>query len=228
MANKKISELPAKTTPSANDLLPIVDTATSPYTSKRVTAAALASLIADAANTGATGPNGLTGATGPAGSTGPTGAGVTGASGVTGATGALGATGVQGATGPRGATGVTGSQGATGVAGPPGSSASDAIYAFNVSYTGASPTSVYNLPTGWSYTIAANDVTITHTVGRELNNITYWGFTASAATWRARYPTSSNELTLAGSTKTTAFTIRISNNVVGCDSGGVARIVCFF
>ena len=265
MANKKISELPAKTTPTGSDLLPIVDTATTPYTSKRVTAAALVALI-DAEKIGATGPAGPTGpagvtgptgpapavlatanpnvilvggvtvaaaqgSTGPAGATGPTGPqGATGA-GVTGATGPLGATGVQGATGPAGATGLqgaTGPAGATGLPGPTGAAAADSVYAFNVSYTGSSPTNVYNLPSGWTHSISANDITITHTVGKEVNDVTYWGYTASTGLWRARYPTAANELTMVASTKTTAFTIRVSSNVVGCDSGGLARIICFF
>jgi hypothetical protein len=268
MANKKISELPAKTTPTGADLLPIVDTATAPYTSKRVTAASLVALIAAetigatgvAGPTGASGPAGVTGptgvaptvsatgdpnviliggvpvtaaqgATGPAGAAGPTGprgatgAGVTGA---TGSNGATGAAGVTGATGPLGVTGATGPAGATGLPGPTGASAADTVYAFNVSYTGSAPTSVYNLPSGWTYSIAANDITITHTIGKEVNNVTYWGFTAGTNLWHARYPTAANELTMINSTKTTAFTIRASSTVVGCDSGGLARIICFF
>jgi hypothetical protein len=268
MANKKISELPAKTTPTGADLLPIVDTETSPYTSKRITAAALITLI-DAEKMGATGVAGPTGATGPAGVTGPTGpapvvsatgnpnvilvGGVSvaaaqgstgpqgttgptgpqgatgvGATGVTGPAGLRGATGVVGVTGPVGATGVTGPAGATGVSGPAGPAAPDTIYEFSVSYTGTSPTSVYNLPAGWSYSIASNDITITHTVGKEVNDVTYWGYTAGTNLWHARYPSAANELTMLGSTKTTAFTIRVSNTVVGCDSGGLARIICFF
>lgn len=268
MANKKISELPAKTTPTGADLLPIVDTATAPYTSKTVTAAALVALL-DTATIGATGVTGPIGTTGPAGITGPTGPapavlataepnvilvggvsvaaaqGATGPSGVTGPTGAPGATGVGatgvegpsglrgvtgavGVTGPAGVTGMTGPAGATGVSGPTGPAAPDTMYEFNVSYTGTSPTSVYSLPAGWTYSIASNDITITHTVGKEVNDVTYWGYTAGTNLWHARYPSAANELTMTGSTKTTAFTIRVSNTVVGCDSGGLARIICFF
>ena len=265
MANKKISELPAKTTPVGADLLPIVDTATVPYTSKTVTAAALVALL-DSETIGATGVTGPAGATGPAGVTGPTGVaptvtatgdpavilvggvpvaaaqgstgpqGPTGPSGPQGATGAgvsgpsgpRGATGVVGVTGPVGATGVTGPVGATGAQGPTGTAAPDTMYEFSVSYTGTSPTSVYNLPSGWTYAIASNDITITHTVGKEVNDVTYWGFTAGTNLWHARYPTAANELTMTNSTKTTAFTIRVSNTVVGCDAGGLARIICFF
>jgi hypothetical protein len=102
------------------------------------------------------------------------------------------------------------------------------MYEFNVSYTGTAPTSVYSLPAGWTYSIAANDITITHTVGKEVNDVTYWGYTAGTNLWHARYPSAANELTMTGGTKTTAFTIRVSNTVVGCDAGGLARIICFF
>ena len=267
MANKKISELPAKTTPGPADLLPIVDTATVPYTSKSVTAAALAALF-DAEKIGATGPSGPSGASGPAGVTGPTGSspavastgdptiilvggvpvsaaqGVTGPSGVAGATGptgatGLGQTGVSGLHGPTGVTGPTGVgvsgpsglRGQTGVTGPTGATgaaAPDTVYEFSVSYTGSAPTSVYSLPAGWAYAISANDITITHTVGKEVNSVTYWGYTAGTGLWHARYPTAANELTMTNSTKTTTFMVRVSNTVIGCDSGGLARIVCLF
>jgi hypothetical protein len=271
MANKKISELPAKTTPTGADLLPIVDTATAPYTSKTVTASALA-LLFDAGKTGATGvagpagpsgPAGVTGATGPApavaatadptvvlvggvpvaaarGQTGPQGptglAGVTGATGVSvsglpGQQGSTGATGIAGATGvpgTPGSSGPVGPIGATGVQGATGASAADSVYEFNVTYSGSSPSVITNLPAGWSSSIATNDVTITHTVGRPVNDVTYWGYTAGTGLWHARYPTAANELTTTNSTKTTAFTVRISNTVVGCDTSGSARIVCFF
>jgi hypothetical protein len=145
----------------------------------------------------------------------------------------LGATGIQGSTGPTGppgqtgATGVgaTGIQGATGPIGPAGI---DATYEFTLNYTGSLPTSITNLPADWSYVISSNDVTITHTAGRQVKDVTYWGYTAGTDLWHARYPTAANELTMADGTKLTAFKIRVSNTVVGCDSGGNARVVCFF
>ena len=101
-------------------------------------------------------------------------------------------------------------------------------YEFSVSFNGSAPNAVTSLPAGWSASISSNDVTITHTVGKQVKDVTYWGYTASSALWHARYPTASNELTTTNAGKTTAFTIRISNTVVSCDSGGTARIVCFF
>lgn len=88
MANKKISELPLKATPGPNDIIPIVDTSSQPFQTKRVTVSSLASV-------GAPGADGATGATG-----------VQGPQGNDGATGATGVQGPQGATGPAG-SGVT-------------------------------------------------------------------------------------------------------------------------
>lgn len=263
MADRKISELPEKLSLAESDYLPIVDTESSPYASKKTTVAALTSifgnnLVGPTGPTGVAGPSGATGPTGPngpapavtagptndtvyiggvlvqaaQGATGPAGVngatGATGPQGVSGAQGTSGVIGVTGATGPAGIAGPTGATGPQGQTGPQGPAGIDTTYEFTLNYTGSSPTSITGLPSGWSVSISANDVTITHTVGRQIKDITYWGYTASTDTWRARYPTAANELKMANDTKTTAFTIRVSNTVVGCDSGGIARVVCFF
>jgi hypothetical protein len=263
MADQKISELPEKFSLADSDYLPIVDTESSPFASKKTTVAALTSifgtnLVGATGVTGAVGPAGATGAagsTGPAptvtdgptadsiyiggvlveaaqGPTGPAGAqGEIGPTGPAGDAGPQGATGVVGATGPAGPTGsagVTGATGPQGETGPQGPAGIDTTYEFTLNYTGSLPTSALNLPAGWSASISANDVTITHTAGRQIKDVTYWGYTAGTDLWHARYPTAANELTMDNDTKMTAFTIRVSNTVVGCDSGGNARIVCFF
>lgn len=252
MSNKKISELPVKTDPLPADFVPIVDTGVTPITTKRTTlrnivevfkgapdgvasldgngkipALQLPSGIGGGASgpTGATGPIGATGVRGPTGVRGATGA--TGPAGATGTSGPVGATGALGPSGPGGATGATGPIGATGPQGPAGDGSSS-TYEFTVTYSGSSPSTVSNLPSGWSASISSNDVTITHTTGKEIKDVTYWGYTAATDLWHARYPTASSELTLADGTKTSAFKIRISNTVVACDTGGTARIVCFF
>ncbi|NDD53966.1 collagen-like protein [bacterium] len=194
--------------------------------------------------TGVTGPvgnagaTGATGAQGPQGATGPVGTGATGATGVAGpqgATGVAGTHGTTGATGPTGvgitgATGIQGVTGATGAQGPQGATgpAAGSAYSFNVNYTGASPSSVSGLPSGWSASISTNDVTITHTTGKQLSHVAYWGYSNSLAAWRSRYPTASNEVTIPDAAKTSSFTLRISNTVVGADAGTIARIMCFF
>lgn len=204
-----------------------------------VTGPSGASITGPVGTTGATGPVGVTGVTGATGVTGPSGASVTGPSGATGPAGVTGVTGatgingptgigVSGVTGVTGATGPTGVTGATGPAGATGASAADSVFEFSVTFSGSSPGAVTGLPTGWSSAISSNDVTITHTVGKEVKDVTYWGYTAGTDLWHARYPTSTSELTMTGATKTTAFKIRISNSVVSCDTNGTARIVCFF
>lgn len=111
MANKKISELPLKASPGPNDIIPIVDTSSQPYQTKKITVSSLASA-------GSAGPQGATGATGPQGATGVAGIqGPQGVAGIDGAPGVTGATGPQGPAGVDGVTGATGLQGATGPAG---------------------------------------------------------------------------------------------------------------
>ena len=94
MANKKISDLPLKAIPGPNDIIPIVDTSSQPFQTKRIAVSSLASV-------GAPGADGATGATGVQGP-----AGVAGVDGADGATGATGVQGPEGATGPAG-SGVT-------------------------------------------------------------------------------------------------------------------------
>ena len=195
MANKKISELPVKSSPAAADIIPIVDAATTPFSSKRTTVGAIASVAVSLISTG--------GIVSVPGATGPTGPAVTGPTGPSGPAGAVGPTGPTGA-------------------------GSNNTYEFTVTYAGSSPSSISNLPTGWTASIAANDVTITHNLNKEIKDVTYWGYTAGTDLWRARYPTASSELTFSGTTRNSAFKIRISNSVVACDTSGTARIVCFF
>jgi len=45
MANRKISELPEKTTPDANDIIPVVDASASPIATKRITIGALVEFV---------------------------------------------------------------------------------------------------------------------------------------------------------------------------------------
>jgi hypothetical protein len=257
MSNKRISALPEKTTPATADLIPIVDTANpNALSTKRTTIGALLSLGGGGGGggpgatgpQGATGPRGQTGPVGPVGSSGQNGpTGVTGPVGATGvsvigATGPAGSTGQPGVTGATGLTGQTGVSGATGIAGPAGPAGATGVqgpsgpagtgtadtFEFTVTFNGSAPQTISNLPTGWGSSISSNDVTITHTVGKQVKDVTYWGYTASSGFWHARYPTASNELTMTEGTKSSAFRIRISNTVVSCDSGGTARIVCFF
>ena len=134
--------------------------------------------------TGPTGPTGatsvITGPTGPQGITGPTGGGG-GGGGSTGPTGPTGVQGITGQTGPQGpASTVTGPTGAAGLVGPTGplgnvtgptgptgtASALGPVRTFTVGFNSAAQLStVTNLPSGWSSSITATSITITHNVG---------------------------------------------------------------
>src|SRR6202167_2180428 len=124
-------------------------------------------------STGSTGPTGSTGSTGPTGSTGSA-----GSPGPTGSTGSTG-TGYTGPTGPTGSasnisgpTGPTGSTGPTGPTGPAGSGSSSSnspeVFSFELTFVGASPATVSNVPTGWSITVNGApeyELVINHTTG---------------------------------------------------------------
>ena len=94
-----ISALPAGTTPTGTEVLPMVQGGVTKKVSVNQLATAVGSIVGVTGATGATGPTGPTGPTGSAGLTGPT-----GAAGGTGPTGATGATGVTGPTGTIGDT----------------------------------------------------------------------------------------------------------------------------
>jgi len=195
--------------------------------------------------TGPIGPAGPQGATGVTGDTGPAptvtahetdpdkvyigGVEVLAVQGATGVTGPVGADGPQGSVGETGPIGPAGPQGEQGATGPAGSGSD--IFEFNLAFNGSSPNTVSNLPAGWSSSINGSVVTITHTAGIPVRDVTYWGYRSTTNTWHARYPSAVNELKIpdqSGSPSTSEFQITVSNTVVGSDSGGNARVVCFF
>ncbi len=133
---------------------------------------------------GPTGPTGATGSTGPTGPTGATGANssVTGPTGPTGSSGSLGPTGPTGAastvTGPTGPTGPTGS---TGITGPTGANGSTS-YLFTVTYNGSNLASQsITAPTGtnWTFSIAANVITVNHSLPTQPVNGYVYGCTTN-------------------------------------------------
>jgi hypothetical protein len=194
---------------------------------------------------GSIGPQGLTGsgvqgvagANGADGSIGPqglTGSGVQGVAGADGSIGPQGLTGsgVQGAVGPQGLTG-TGVQGAQGPAG----TTSNYLYAktFTINYTtagGAHPQTVTNLPSGWGYSINTDAITITHTEGKLVMQVFYWGYNAATPTninWR--YPTSTNTMTVPSANTTTTFILNIASSSAtgaGTTDGSYATVYCYF
>lgn len=157
MANEKISDLPEKLNPTANDLVPLVDTADPDnlVTKKTTLGAILRNLLSeeqkgaplgvatlDAAGKipvaqipddilnagGDPGPTGATGIQGIVGPRGATGpAGYVGSDGATGATGIFGPTGPTGVVGPTGPRGFEGPTGASGLRGATGPAGSNGV-----------------------------------------------------------------------------------------------------
>jgi hypothetical protein len=143
MANEKISDLPEKLNPTANDFVPLVD-ADDPnnlVTKKTTLGAILRNLLSEeqkgaplgVATLDATGkipvsqiPDDILNAGGDPGPTGPSGVqGIVGPRGATGPAGYVGSDGATGSTGifgPTGSTGVIGPSGLRGVEGPTGAS----------------------------------------------------------------------------------------------------------
>jgi hypothetical protein len=104
-------------------------------------------------------------------------------------------------------------------------------YKFTVQFTNMDPTSIIgSLPAGWSATFSGSYVTITHTVGRAPAMVSYMGYNTGSgtATWRFRFPTAANELTILDSASTTKFTFALTTSVAAADLGGKAIINVFF
>ena len=138
MADKKISQLPAGTTPlDGTELVPIVQEGATVH----VPAEALRGLQGE---TGPQGPQGVQGVQGPKGDTGDT--------------GPQGPQGIQGIQGPKGDTGDTGPQGIQGIQGPKGDTG-DTGPAGTTSWTGIAdkPTTL----SGFGITDAATDEELT-------------------------------------------------------------------
>jgi hypothetical protein len=141
---------------------------------------------------------GLAGAAGAAGSSGTSGGGTSGSSGISGTNGGAGAPGTSGIAGSSGTSG-TGTSGSSGAAGAPGTSGTSAAGSVTgvlanykmvillttgsvdattpiISATSYDGTTLYNGSTwiaGWSASVAGNNISITHPLGRIVNAQTH-------------------------------------------------------
>jgi hypothetical protein len=102
------------------------------------------------------------------------------------------------------------------------------FYELTVKFTGSTPSSVSGLPSGWSASISGSDITVTHTVGKAIKSIQYWGYSVSGGLERYRLPSASNEVTIPTTSANSQFVFRISTAVAGADTDGTARIVMSF
>jgi hypothetical protein len=101
------------------------------------------------------------------------------------------------------------------------------FYELTVNFTGSTPGSVSGLPSGWSASISGSDITVTHTAGKAIKSIQYWGYSAGGLE-RYRLPSASNEASIPYANRTTQFTFRITTAVAGADTDGSARVVMGF
>jgi hypothetical protein len=105
-------------------------------------------------------------------------------------------------------------------------------YAFNIQYSGSNPASVTGLPSGWS--VAFNDggspskIRVTHTTGKALQNVAYWGSDASVSGQTMRLPTSTYKASVPTAAATTQFVLDMPSTATSTDSGGVCRVVVSF
>ena len=140
----------------------------------------------------------------------------------------IGGTGTQGIQGLQGFVGSSGLQGAIGLQGPAGSSGTSSSnkFIFKVNFANGEPSTVIDLPTGWSALVSGNNVTITHNVGDFPKIITYLGYNSdiAPAILRYRFPTVNNEMIIEESTKTSKFTFMISSSVAASSSSGYALV----
>jgi len=99
------------------------------------------------------------------------------------------------------------------------------IYTLKVNFDGTGNVlNTANLPSGWSTSIAGNVITVTHTVGRNLKNVTYLGHDATTTAFQLRYPTSGFQATVpdtgSSTLSTTQFKINVNSSVTGADLSG--------
>ena len=102
------------------------------------------------------------------------------------------------------------------------------FFEMTVQFSGSNPGSVSGLPSGWTASISGADITVTHTVGKAIKAIQYWGYSSSGGVERYRLPSASNEASIPYANRTTQFTFRITTAVAGADTDSTARVVVGF
>lgn len=107
---------------------------------------------------------------------------------------------------------------------------SNKVLSFTLAFNGSAPSSTAptDLPSGWTYVVSGNDVTITHTVGKPLALLSYWGVSTTGGVARYRLPSASNEASMPLTSMNTQFTFRVSTAVAGADTDGTAKVIMVF
>tara|TARA_R110000868_G_scaffold733_5_gene5341 strand:- start:2221 stop:3156 length:936 start_codon:yes stop_codon:yes gene_type:complete len=101
-------------------------------------------------------------------------------------------------------------------------------YQFTINFdAGGAVSTVTDLPSGWSVVVAGSLVTVTHTAGSMIKNLSYWGSDAANG-WQLRFPTSGYQATVPAGSETTVFKITVNANVAGADANGNAKVNVIF
>jgi hypothetical protein len=123
------------------------------------------------------------------------------------------------------ANGPVGSVLKTGASGLEWSSTQASSFQFRVTFEADGGVDVADqLPAGWSTNITGNLITVTHTVGRPLRNITYWGFDSVSQNYRWRAPTGTHQVTIPVANQNTKFAINVISQVAGAEVNGHAIV----
>lgn len=102
------------------------------------------------------------------------------------------------------------------------------VYKFRANFlSDGNLNNVVNLPSGWTSSKSANNITITHTVDRFVSSIAYWGYSNSTNSLRLRHPTPGYEAT-STTVEPYSFTLNLNTAVTGADAGQYATIVVLF
>lgn len=83
---------------------------------------------------------------------------------------------------------------------------------------------VDQLPTGWTTNITGNLITVTHTVGKPLRQIAYWGHDSVTSNLRYRQPTGTHQVTVPTGNINDKFAINVISQVAGAEVNGYAIV----
>lgn len=110
---------------------------------------------------------------------------------------------------------------------------SDSVaFTFKLNFSSGNPSTFSELPSGWSGTVSANTVTISHTVNKMPKFITYLGYNPSGVlpfeSLRYRAPNSSSEMHIEYPNRLTAFKFIVSSSIAGCGASNYAFVNVIF
>ena len=100
-------------------------------------------------------------------------------------------------------------------------------HSFQVNFDGAgAPSTITDLPIGWTSSINGNLVTVTHNINMMPFSIFYLGYSTGTgiASWRYRVPTAANEMLVEDSTKNSKFAFIINTSITAADLNGKALV----